>query len=150
MIIFINEAPEIMPLSLHLSESDDKGDLPPLIFRTNGTTSTNSNGSRRPRRQLIEEISPAKQEAYREESRSSKSERLCVPDHSVTVKEADSKHPSQRVLVKVTVPGVSSANQVDLEVSKVNTCIYGFTVDHEYFVLKKFILENFAVFNFRG
>lgn len=94
----------------------------------------------RPRRRLIEEISPAKQEAScaeqnqrtkseiapascggsRTHTRSNKSERLCVPDHSVSVKEPDSKHPMRRVLVKVTLPGVSSANQVDLEVSKVN------------------------------
>ena len=94
----------------------------------------------RPRRRLIEEISPAKQEAScaeqnqrtkseiapascggsRTHTRSNKSERLCVPDHSVSVKEPDSKHPTRRVLVKVTLPGVSSANQVDLEVSKVN------------------------------
>ena len=43
-----------------------------------------------------------------------------MPEHSVTVKEPDSKHPARRVLVKTTLPGVSSANQVDLEISKVS------------------------------
>ena len=41
----------------------------------------------------------------------------------MTVKEPDSKHPAQRVLVKTILPGVSSANQVDLEVSKVRLLI---------------------------
>lgn len=125
-----------MSFSFHLAESDDKKDLPPLIFRTKGTTSTSSHGSSQPRRRLIEEITPAKQTvsspaesqskserlttaASHEESHS-KMERFCVPDHSISVKEPDSKHQTRRVLVKVSLPGVSSANEVDLEVSKVS------------------------------
>lgn len=47
---------------------------------------------------------------------------VCVPAHSVVVKEPDSKHPGHRVVVKVTLPGVTSAHQVDLEVSMVGSC----------------------------
>ena len=142
MIIFLHQE----YFSLHLLESESKGDLPPLIFRTNGTTSpSGSSGSTQPRRRLIEEITPAKQKASSATTKSqeterdrpaastgekeshtcssSKSERLCVPEHSVTVKEPDSKHPGRRVLVKTILPGVSSANQVDLEVSKVRLLI---------------------------
>lgn len=119
-----------MPLTFHFAESDDNKDLPPLIFRTNGTTSTTSRGSSQLRRRLIEEITPAKQTVFYAQSQEgpttsceesqSKTERLCVPDHSISVKEPDSKHQMRRVLVKVTLPGVSSANEVDLEVSKVS------------------------------
>ena len=44
---------------------------------------------------------------------------MCVPAHSLVVKDPDGNHPRRRVLVKVTLPGVTSADQVDLEVAKV-------------------------------
>ena len=46
-------------------------------------------------------------------------EALCAPGHSVIVREADGKNPTRRVVVKVSLPGVTSASQVDLEVAKV-------------------------------
>ena len=119
-----------VPLSFRFAESDDnKKDLPPLIFRGNETTTTTSSqatsiGPTQQKKRLIEEIS-AEQAAVHAASHS-KNERLqcTTPVHSVAVKEPDSKHPKQRVFVKVTLPGVSSANQVDLEVSKVSAVVH--------------------------
>ena len=43
---------------------------------------------------------------------------VMVPEHSIHIKEASSKHP-RRVCVKVNLPGVRSVTEVELEVSKV-------------------------------
>ena len=109
-----------LPL-FRLVESDDQKDLPPLVFRANDSAATSqatSNGLTQPKKRLIEEISleqaPTNAKAH------SKSERLCIPAYTLAVKHPDSKHPKQRIFIKVTLPGVSSADQVDLEVSKVS------------------------------
>lgn len=55
-----------------------------------------------------------------------------VPEHSIHIKEASSKHP-RRVCVKVNLPGVRSVTEVELEVSKVRKssrylqCVYTVT-----------------------
>ena len=48
---------------------------------------------------------------------------LPTPAHSMVVKEPDGKYPVRTIVVKVTLPGVTSADQVDLEVSEVGVCV---------------------------
>ena len=73
-------------------------------------------------KRLIEEISSEQAASYTESHGGGG--KVCIPAHSVVVREPDSKHPRRRVLVKVMLPGVTSVDKVDLEVSKVSqaTC----------------------------
>ena len=102
------------------AKSDNRDDLPPLIIRSKDTCTSDRSQPGQPKKPLIEEISAKQAASCAPELPQGKSEKLTIPTHSVSVKEPDSKHPTQRVLVKVALPGVSSVDQVDLEVSKVS------------------------------
>ena len=86
------------------SHADDSK-LPPLKLSSaeQKTTAKSAN--------LIEELSS-------EAAASVDSSGVTIPEHSVSLKEADLKHPT-RVSIKVTLPGVKSVGEVDLEISKV-------------------------------
>ena len=132
-----------LPLSLSLSFSlttyayvyttdppDPSSPLPPLILRadkskqppaTNGTDKSTTQT-----KQLIEVISseqpsPAVDTASNGGGGAKEKGQLPTPAHSMLVKEPDGKYPGRRVVVKVTLPGVTAADQVDLEVSEVCT-----------------------------
>ena len=111
-------------------EPTDSSPLPPLIFKSDKTTKlspsdTSSAEKGRRSKPLIEEISSEQAASYDEESTDG-GKTLCVPAHSVTVSEPDGKSPRRRVVVKVSLPGVTSANEVDLEVAKVSIIIIVF------------------------
>ena len=51
--------------------------------------------------------------------------RVCVPEHSVTVKQCEeggAEGSGSEMCVKVMLPGVKTAKEVDLEVSEVRRC----------------------------
>ena len=87
------------------SHADDSK-LPPLKLSSaeQETTAKSAN--------LIEELSS-------EAAASVDSSGVTIPEHSVYLKEADLKHPT-RVSIKVTLSGVKSVGDIDLEISKVN------------------------------
>ena len=93
------------------SHADDSK-LPPLKLSSAETQQKSAAKSAK----LIEELAS-------EAAASVDSTGLIVPEHSVRLKEADSRHPV-RVGVKVTLPGVKSVGEVDLEISKVSQCLY--------------------------
>lgn len=87
-------------------DSKDDSKLPPLKLSSAETQQKSAAKSAK----LIEELAS-------EAAASVDSTGLIVPEHSVRLKEADSRHPV-RVGVKVTLPGVKSVGEVDLEISK--------------------------------
>lgn len=69
------------------------------------------------KKKLVEELNSKPVASSKNESNGLK---MCAtPEHSIFIREADDKHPERRVCVKITLPGVKSVGEVELEVSKV-------------------------------
>ena len=103
------------------TDPDITGPLPSLIIRSDTKTgdqsaSSRSIGTTQNGKRLIEEISSEQVASFT----GKEGGKQCVPAHSFVIKDPDDNHPRRRVVVKVTLPGVTSADQVDLEVAKVS------------------------------
>ena len=83
----------------------DTAELPPLRL------APDEGGQEKSSKKLIEELTS--------QMAASKSNGVKVPEHSVCIKEADSRHP-RRVHMRVNLPGVRSVAEVELEVSSVS------------------------------
>ena len=73
------------------------------------------------KKKLIEELNSRTDTSLNTESNGVITAR--TPEHSIVIREPDSKHSERRVYVRVTLPGVKSVREVELEVSEVQYVI---------------------------
>lgn len=110
--------------SLSPAGSGDTADLPPLKLRPDPPvhpstvkhplSPTHDSLPNTQSNKLIQEISTESNTRYKGEST-----KVCVPEHTICVKEVDEKQ-GERVCASVSLPGVASVREIELDVSKVS------------------------------